>query len=137
MYYKPKFHSGLSVHAFGWTGQENIIPTCRSAGNYYIIFPNQKMKISLEKMIFFNIVAQNIHCGYTLEPPGRGESNEYPQCMFGSKIRKIHVGITLQGQRLTVKFRYIYLENTFIVSAFKSKLFLRSPYVFSILSFIS
>ena len=27
---------GLSVHAFGWTGQENIIPTCRSAGNYYI-----------------------------------------------------------------------------------------------------
>ena len=28
---------GLSVHAFGWTGQENIIPTCREAGNYYII----------------------------------------------------------------------------------------------------
>ena len=27
---------GLSVHAFGWTGQENIIPTCRSAGNYYV-----------------------------------------------------------------------------------------------------
>ena len=27
---------GLSVHAFGWTGQENIIPTCRSAGNYYL-----------------------------------------------------------------------------------------------------
>ena len=25
------------MHAFGWTGQENIIPTCRSAGNYYIL----------------------------------------------------------------------------------------------------
>ena len=28
---------GLSVHAFCGTGDENIIPTCRSAGNYYII----------------------------------------------------------------------------------------------------
>ena len=27
---------GLSVHAFCGTGDENIIPTCRSAGNYYI-----------------------------------------------------------------------------------------------------
>ena len=33
----------------------------------------------------FNIFAQNIDCGYTLEPPLRGGSNEYPQCMFGSK----------------------------------------------------
>ena len=28
---------GLSVHAFCGTGDENIIPTCRSAGNYYLI----------------------------------------------------------------------------------------------------
>ena len=34
-----------------------------------------------------------MHCGYTLEPPRRGGSNEYPQCMFW-KIRKL--GITLQ-----------------------------------------
>ena len=33
-----KWPFGLSVHAFGWTGQENIITTCRSAGNYYIQF---------------------------------------------------------------------------------------------------
>ena len=26
---------GLEAHDFGQTGQENIIPTCRSAGNYY------------------------------------------------------------------------------------------------------
>ena len=26
--------------------------------------------------------AQNIDCGYTLEPPCRGGSNEYPQSMF-------------------------------------------------------
>ena len=30
-------------------------------------------------MIFFLIFAQNINCGYTLEPPRRGGSNEYPQ----------------------------------------------------------
>ena len=32
--------------------------------------------------IFFHISAQNIDCGYSLEPPRRGGSNEYPQSMF-------------------------------------------------------
>ena len=39
-------------------------------------------------MIFFLIFAQNIDCGYTLEPPRRGGSNEYPQSMFWSKNKK-------------------------------------------------
>ena len=30
----------------------------------------------------FLIFAQNIDCGYTLEPPRRGGSNEYPQAMY-------------------------------------------------------
>ena len=30
----------------------------------------------------FNISAQNIDCGYSLESPRRGGSNEYPQSMF-------------------------------------------------------
>ena len=34
---------GLSVHAFCRTGDENIIPTCRSAGNYYITHRLSKM----------------------------------------------------------------------------------------------
>ena len=34
------------------------------------------------------IFAQNIECGYTLEPPRRGGSNEYPQSMFWSKNKK-------------------------------------------------
>ena len=33
--------------------------------------------------------AQNIDCGYTLEPPRRGGSNEYPQSMFWIKNKKI------------------------------------------------
>ena len=32
--------------------------------------------------IIFLISAQNIDCGYSLEPPLRGVSNEYPQSMF-------------------------------------------------------
>ena len=39
-------------------------------------------------MIFFLFLAQNIDCGYTLEPPRRGGSNEYPQSMFWSKNKK-------------------------------------------------
>ena len=37
----------------------------------------------------FHISAQNIDCGYSLEPPGQGGSNEYPQSMFWAEIRKI------------------------------------------------
>ena len=36
----------------------------------------------------FLIFAQNIDCGYTLEPPQRGGSNEYPQSMFWSKNKR-------------------------------------------------
>ena len=36
----------------------------------------------------FLIFAQNIDCGYTLEPPRRGGSNKYPQSMFWSKNKK-------------------------------------------------
>ena len=40
-------------------------------------------------MIFFLIFAQNIDCGYKLEPPRRGGSNEYHNLCFGAKLRKI------------------------------------------------
>ena len=36
----------------------------------------------------FLIFDQNIDCGYTLEPPRRGGSYEYPQSMFWSKNKK-------------------------------------------------
>ena len=42
------------------------------------------MKI-FDLFLFF---AENIDCGYTLEPPKRGGSNEYPQSMFWSKNKK-------------------------------------------------
>ena len=39
----------------------------------------------------FHISAQNIDCGYSLEPPCRGGSNEYPQSMFLSRNKKNNV----------------------------------------------
>ena len=32
--------------------------------------------------IIFIILLKNIDCGYLLEPPRRGDSNEYPQSVF-------------------------------------------------------
>ena len=39
----------------------------------------------------FQISAQNIDCGYSLDPPRRGGSNEYPQSMFLSRYKKNNV----------------------------------------------
>ena len=39
----------------------------------------------------FHISAQNIDCGYSLEPPRRAGSNEYPQSMFLSRNKKNNV----------------------------------------------
>ena len=40
---------------------------------------------------FFHISVENIDCGYSLEPPRRGGSNEYPQSMFLSRSKKNNV----------------------------------------------
>ena len=43
------------------------------------------------KSDIFHISAQNIDCRYSLEPPRRGGSNEYPQSMFLSKNKKNNI----------------------------------------------
>ena len=45
----------------------------------------------IENSDSFHIFAQNIDCGYPLEPSRRGGSNEYPQSMFLSKSKKNNV----------------------------------------------
>ena len=56
---------------------------------YTEIFSAVKIEnFSRKILIFFFNFAQNINCGYTLEPPRRGGSNEYPQSMFWSKNKK-------------------------------------------------
>ena len=56
---------------------------------YRIFFSKAKIEdFHWKKFDIFNNFAQNIDCGYTLEPPRRGgrcDSNEYPQSMFWIK----------------------------------------------------
>ena len=53
-----------------------------------ILPPKKKWNFSYKKIDIFRISAQNIDCGYSLEPPRRGGSNEYPQSMFLSRNKK-------------------------------------------------
>ena len=67
----------------------NITKTCLYNFNphkphFYIV----KLGFTGVGIIFF-ISPKNIDCGYSLEPPRRGGSNEYPQSMFWVEIRKI------------------------------------------------
>ena len=50
--------------------------------NILKILPPKNENFQIKILIFFHISAQNIDCGYSLEPPRRGGSNEYPQSMF-------------------------------------------------------
>ena len=53
------------------------------------ILQPKKENFQIKNSDIFPISAQNIDCGYLLELPHWGSSNEYPQFMFLSKIRKI------------------------------------------------
>ena len=57
-----------------------------------LIFHHEKTwKFSDKNSDIFHISAQNIDCGYSLEPPRRGGSNKYPQSMFLSRNKKNNV----------------------------------------------
>ena len=48
-----------------------------------------KAKFSDKISDTFHISPQNVDCGYSLEPPRQGGSNEYPQSIFLAEIRKL------------------------------------------------
>ena len=50
--------------------------------NILKILQPQKENFQIKISDIFHISAQNIDCGYSLEPPRPGGSNEYPQSMF-------------------------------------------------------
>ena len=51
--------------------------------HFYIV------KLGFIGALFFLLLLKNIDCGYSLEPPRRGGSNEYQQSMFWAEIWKI------------------------------------------------
>ena len=54
-------------------------------------FTTKNSKFSNKKSDIFHISAQNIDCGYSLEQPRRGGSDEYQQAMFLSRDKKNNV----------------------------------------------
>ena len=79
----------ITLMAFQWfLYQLTITKTCLC--NIKIIFSASNIESFIEKNDIFNNFAQNIYCGYTLEPPQRGGPNEYPQYryMFWIKNKK-------------------------------------------------
>ena len=80
---------------------KNIIETtkfCQTNCSHYENMPIQnilkilqpkKEKFQIKNSYIFHVSAQNIDCGYSLEPPRRDGSNEYPQSIFLAEIRKI------------------------------------------------
>ena len=59
--------------------------------NILKILPPKNENSQIKKSDIFHASAQNIDCGYLLEPPRCGVSNEYPQSMFLSRKKKNNV----------------------------------------------
>ena len=59
--------------------------------NILNILPPKNENFQIKNSDIFHISAQNIDCGYSLEPPRRGGSNEYPQSMILAEIRKNNI----------------------------------------------
>ena len=56
--------------------------------NIVKILPPKNENFQIKNSDIFQVSAQNIYCGYSLEPPRRGGSNECPQSMFLSRNKK-------------------------------------------------
>ena len=59
--------------------------------NVQKILTPKNENFQIKNFDIFQISAQNIDYGYSLEPPRRGGSNEYPQSIFLSRNKKNNV----------------------------------------------
>ena len=66
--------------------------------------------------LFFLFLTKNIDCGYSLEPPRRGGSNEYPQSLFWAEIWKISEFLSENFQFLVVKFSVYLNRHAFVMA---------------------
>ena len=55
-----------------------------------MFFSSKNKKFQRKNFDIFNIYIQNIDCGYMLEPPLQGSSNEHPQFMFWIKNKSVY-----------------------------------------------
>ena len=59
--------------------------------NILKFLPPKNENFQMKNSDNFHISAQNIDCGYSLAPPRRGASNEYPLSMFLSRNKENNV----------------------------------------------
>ena len=89
--------------------------------NILKISPLKTESFQIKISDIFHISAQNIDCGYSLEPPWRGGSNEYPQSTFLSQNKKnnvysrkpqfYYIKVGLRGSNLYRLFLWCYYRN--------------------------
>ena len=60
---------------------DNVIITKNAYSSILKILPIKNENFQIKNSDILHISAQTIDCGYSLEPPRRGGSNEYPQSM--------------------------------------------------------
>ena len=66
--------------------------------------------------LFILFLLEYIDCGYLLEPPRRGGSNEYPQSMFRAEIWKNQCFLSENFQFLEVKFSVYLNRHVFVMT---------------------
>ena len=90
-------------HCGHLAGEEKAVCITKNTSIQIILklFP-AKNNLQIKNSDIFHISAQNIDCGYSLEPPRRGGSNEYPQSMILSRnmVCLLFLRMSLVGQDL-------------------------------------
>ena len=69
----------------------------------------------------FNIIAQNIDCGYTLGQPHGGGSSEYPQSMFWNKNKKNRYTSAYPSFTVKIEFEGVYFTRICYSDGIKSQ----------------
>ena len=80
--------------------RDTITETCLIKYNDF--FTTKKGKLSDKNSYTFPISSQNRDCGYSLEPPRGGGSNEYSQSMFFLQNKKHYVYCKTQFYHIKV-----------------------------------
>ena len=86
---RPRWKNPLGIVGLGKPPTKSITKT--RLFKYIENFTSKNWNISDKNSDIFHISAQNKECGYSLEPPRRGGSNEYPQSMFLGRNKKNNV----------------------------------------------
>ena len=94
--------------------------------NILKILPPKNEQFQIKNSYISHTSAQNIDCGYSLEPPLRGGFNEYPQSMLFSRNQKANVysykpqfyyiKVGFKGSKL---YRYVFVMTWWIFLHFR------------------